>query len=314
MKTTIEQDRDTNDNTLSTAAIRLDQWMQTAAIKRAPNSQRHYDQLFQYLKNAGVMKDDEKKWLPAIGAIMDQITPRQSNSNKATLHPAIKLIASIMLMSTPKLPNEILEAIHNENTIWSERIQAWPDFDIVTFITSRTGIRPKTPTGMYEGGTTWAEYTTPNRAVARKMIYDILNRNGTPMTGYEITEEMRNMANRQKITGTEFSENNIMTMMQRRPEFQWAGVGAYGLKAWDIGYSEDTQHSGKRPTILDEIIQFIDTKENPIEYDDIERHILKRFRVTPIAIRSAFSRNKQHFVTKGNKITLSDNAFKIQVA
>ena len=69
------------------------------------------------------------------------------------------------------------------------------------------------------------------------MLSIVLTKFSTPMTLWEIVEEIRHMTDAQDIKDVEFSEHNIATMMNNNPEFKSPADRQLHLRAHRVGTS-----------------------------------------------------------------------------
>lgn len=291
---------------LEHTANRLDKWMEAAGLQRNNDNLDNLTQgLPENLTRAGAIRETTQFWLPTTKAILDHAIPRRLRTGRPNIDPMIRPIAQLMMTSTPLSADQIVQTL---DSTWNKKIELWPEFNLNAYIATRTGIKPDLNTGLYQPGVSWSEYALISRTRTRQMISIILTKFSTPMTAWEIVEELHHMTDAQNIKHVEFSEHSIATMMNNNPEFKWTGNSTYGLTEWDIGFSSDTPHLGRRASVTDEVVHFIRKRGEPTPYEDIIDHILKRFTINEKGADRAITKPTHRVVnTSGNLYDLTEN-------
>ena len=285
---------------LEPAAHRLDQWMEAAGLQRNNDNRDNLIQgLPENLTRADAVRDITRFWLTTTKAILDQAIPRRLRTGRPNIDSMIRPIAELMLTSTPLSAIQIIQTM---DKTWNNKILLWPQFSLTAYLATRTGIKPDPETGLYPSGMVWSEYALISRTTTRQMINIIMQRFNTPMTLWEITEELRRMPHDQNFKHVEFSEHNIGAMLNNNPEFKWTSNSTYGLTEWDIGFSPDTPHLGRRASITDEVVHFIRIRGEPTPYEDIMNHILKRFTIREKGAHIAITRPTHRVVNTGGTL------------
>ena len=302
----IRDDNSQRQPQLEHTARRLDKWMEAAGLQRNNDNLDNLTQgLPENLTRAGAIQDTTQIWLPATKAILDRAIPRRLRSGRPNVDPMIRPIAQLMMTATPISANQITKTLGDT---WNKKIELWPEFNLNTYIAARTGMKPDPKTGLYQPGISWSEYALISRTRTRQMISIIMNKFSTPMTLWEIMEELQHMTDNQNIKHVEFSERNISTMMNNNPEFKWTGNSTYGLTEWDIGFSSDTPQLGRRASVSDEVIHFIRKRGEPTPYEDIINHILERFTINERSAHRSITRPTHLVVnTGGDLYDLTEN-------
>ena len=295
---------------LESTANRLDRWMEAAGLQRNNDNLDNLTQgLPENLTRAGAIQDTTQFWLPATKAILDRTIPRRFRTGRPNIDPMIRPIAQLMMTSTPLSADQIIQTI---DSAWNKKIELWPEFNLTAYIAARTGIKPDHDSGLYQPGVSWSEYALISRTRTRQMLSIVLTKFSTPMTLWEIVEEIRHMTDAQDIKDVEFSEHNIATMMNNNPEFKWTGNSTYGLTEWDIGFSSDTPHLGRRASVTDEVVHFIRKRGEPTPYEDIIDHILERFTISEKGAHRSITKPTHLVVnTGGNLYDLTEHFLNI---
>ena len=187
--------------------------------------------------------------------------------------------------------------LHRHLSEWRQPMAAWPNFSLPLHLTAITGNSPHPKSGRYHPIKGWTIPIDNDPLLTNHYIARALDKAGRPLTIPEIVQSANRIA---QLDGTNrtYTTTQITGVIHIHKQYKWTGPSTYGLKSWDVGHSTDIQPTPERTQITQEIAHLLLTSPEPVTYDDVEQHILRRFNITPRSVYRAMTgkRGRQRFI------------------
>ncbi len=234
----------------------------------------------QQLVNISAISPEQADW--ATAAIL--ITPKPAEPR-----PSLKgLTADARQVAGQHVRGISPRHLRQHLSDWRQTMAAWPKFSLPLHITAVTGISPHPKSSRYHPIKGWTTPIAGDPLLTKHYITRALDKAGQPLTIPEIVQSANRLARLDGIDRT-YTTIQIAGTIHLYKGYKWAGPGTYGLKSWDVGHSSDIQPISGRTQITPEIVHLLLKSTEPVAYDDIQQHILRRFNVTPGAIDQALT-------------------------
>ena len=167
---------------------------------------------------------------------------------------------------------------------WSEKLSAWPEFDLRLRLTHLVGAEELGDGYYVATPVSDAKLRGPQRRFAT--IERILRTAGQPLHAQVIRDRVNSELPESLRFGT--VSNLAIRLSTHTDRFRWAGNSTYGLSEWEsLGIRDQSRREGHRIGIGDEIVTYLRELRTPIQLSAIRDYIEARFKVRRGTVKSA---------------------------